>query len=222
MSLAVYLTKHLKPANMYFAEQQWYHVYNRGNNRQPIFYSEENYHYFLKKMRKHLLPHCDMIAWCLMPNHFHWLVKVKEVPQDTRQTTRSGPTSGSKPEFPEISLLNRSIATLLSSYTKGVNNRQSRSGSLFQQKTKAKLLTDSDYNYPLSCFHYIHQNPLRGGLVTQSEDWPYSSYPDYAGLRNGTLVSKSLAFDAFKIKDENDFINKSVSAINPDRIEQLY
>ena len=61
---------------MKFYQGNIYHVYNRGNNSQKIFFEEENYIYFLKKMRRFLLPHCDILAWCLMPNHFHWMINV--------------------------------------------------------------------------------------------------------------------------------------------------
>jgi len=64
---------------MQFATDHIYHIYNRGNNAQPIFFSRENYLFFLKKVRKHILPHADILAWCLMPNHFHFMVYVKKV-----------------------------------------------------------------------------------------------------------------------------------------------
>ena len=55
-----------------------YHIYNQGNNRQKIFYNRDNYLFFLQKMNDYLLPYCDVLAWCLMPNHFHWMVYVRE------------------------------------------------------------------------------------------------------------------------------------------------
>ncbi|MFA5463901.1 MAG: hypothetical protein WC265_07490, partial [Dysgonamonadaceae bacterium] len=61
---------------MQFEQGYIYHIYNQGNNRQRIFFREENYTFFLQKMKKYLLPYCDILAWCLMPNHFHWMVYV--------------------------------------------------------------------------------------------------------------------------------------------------
>lgn len=69
----------LKIEGMRFFRENIYHVYNRGNNSNPIFFERENYYFFLKKMRRHLLPYCDILAWCLMPNHFHWLIYVNGV-----------------------------------------------------------------------------------------------------------------------------------------------
>ena len=61
---------------MNFENGDLYHIYNQGNNKIPIFYSRENYIFFLKKIKLHLLPHADIIAWCLMPNHFHLMLYV--------------------------------------------------------------------------------------------------------------------------------------------------
>ena len=55
-----------------------YHIYNQGNNSQKIFFNRENYLFFIKKIRKYLLPYCDILSWCLMPNHFYIMVFVKE------------------------------------------------------------------------------------------------------------------------------------------------
>ena len=64
---------------MNFYPDQLFHIYNQGNNRRQIFFSDGNYEFFLWKMRAYLLPFGDLVAWCLMPNHFHWLFAVKEV-----------------------------------------------------------------------------------------------------------------------------------------------
>ena len=64
---------------MQFEKDHIYHIYNQGNNRQQIFFDRENYLFFLQKMNDYLLPYCDIMAWCLMPNHFHWMVYVREI-----------------------------------------------------------------------------------------------------------------------------------------------
>ncbi|MBN1950845.1 MAG: transposase [Bacteroidales bacterium] len=64
---------------MEFKEGHLYHLYNQGNNRQDIFFKHENYLYFLDKMKIHILPHCDILAYCLMPNHFHIMIRVNEI-----------------------------------------------------------------------------------------------------------------------------------------------
>jgi putative transposase len=68
---------------MQLEEGHVFHIYNQGNNRQRIFFEEENYQFFIKKMQVHLLPYCNILAYCLMPNHFHWMVEVLRLVVDT-------------------------------------------------------------------------------------------------------------------------------------------
>jgi putative transposase len=63
---------------MNFEPENVYHIYNRGNQHQLIFFIEANYLLFLRKIREHLLPHSDILSWCLMPNHFHLMICAKE------------------------------------------------------------------------------------------------------------------------------------------------
>jgi putative transposase len=60
-------------------EGNYYHLYNRGNNRENIFFEEENYMYFLKQFKNYLLPHIDVFAYCLMPNHFHFFIRINNI-----------------------------------------------------------------------------------------------------------------------------------------------
>ena len=162
-----------------------YHVYNRGNNKQTIFFKEENYIYFLGKVRKYIMPHCDILAYVLMPNHFHFLIHADERTEKEMAELRI-----------TTNVLSEGIRLLLSSYTKGINKQEERTGNLIQQKTKSKCVSDAtklnEEGYAATCFYYIHQNPVKAGLVNRMEDWHYSSYRDYAGLRNGTLCNKEL------------------------------
>lgn len=173
---------------------KYYHLYNRSNNRELLFRNRDNYLYFLSKYRKYLAPFLDTLAYCLMPDHFHFLVFVKSN---------------------NLLLIKKNIGLLLSSYTKAVNKSFSRIGSLFQQHTKTKLLIDE--KYILMVIAYIHQNPLRKNLVTNLENWEFSSYQDYTGLREETLVDKTfiqnkfISIDAFKLfsltkVEKNNFI----------------
>ncbi len=68
---------------MQFEEGFLYHIYNQGNNRQKTFFNQENYLFFLKKIRKYIIPYADILAWCLMPNHFHLMVLVNKITSTT-------------------------------------------------------------------------------------------------------------------------------------------
>lgn len=89
---------------------------------------------------------------------------------------------------------------LLSGYTRITNLKINRTGSLFRPKTKSKNLSEikiivsgeTIQDYYLSCFNYIHNNPVKAEIVATPEDWEYSSYKDYLQLRKGTLCNKAL------------------------------
>ena len=192
---------------MHFEIGQIYHVYNRGNDKQTIFFNEENYLYFLRKIRKLILPNCELLAYCLMPNHFHFLIYANEKTVVIDDKDRNSFSDG--------------IRKLLSQYAKAVNIQQGRTSSLFQQNTKAKLVTHlschehraattvSCHEYrdmivqdsAINCFVYIHKNPLAMTNNNLSK-WKFSSYLDYAGYRNGTLCNKELAYSLFGFEQE--------------------
>ena len=163
---------------MEFFANELYHIFNRGNNKQKIFFSSDNYIYFLKKVEAHIYPCCSILAYCLMPNHFHFLV------HSDKRTTATKLIGGK-----ERNILSEGIRNTLSSYTQAINKQNTSTGSLFQQNTKARPMVKGGKNYDLICLHYIHQNPVRAKLVTKMEDWPYSSFSDYCGLRTGTLAT---------------------------------
>ncbi|MEZ4942074.1 MAG: hypothetical protein R3D58_14440 [Saprospiraceae bacterium] len=198
---------------MKFSPNTIYHIYNQGNNRQRIFFKDENYRFFLKKMREYLLPYGDLLCYCLMPNHFHWLmyVRVLEIEIHPKSGNSEG-VAGSDPFDPSgrsTRDLNNAIGLLLRSYTNAINKQENRTGSLFRQTTQAKdgwedrtlPPTHPHYNLILQnwelygpiCFNYIHNNPVKAKLVEKAEDWAYSSAPDFVGLRKGTLCQQKLA-----------------------------
>lgn len=194
---------------MEFLENELYHIYNRGNNKQRIFFNPENYLYFLKKVRTYIFPHCDILAFCLMPNHFHFLINAD------RRSIATKTIAGK-----EKNVLSEGIRNLLSSYTQGINKQNDTSGSLFQQNTKAKLLSKGSNLYDLLCFHYIHQNPMKAKLVRKMEEWEYSSFKDYNGLRNGTLCNKELAVKLLDL-NINSFYSDSYRIINDTDLKNI-
>ncbi|HMO34235.1 MAG TPA: hypothetical protein PKE63_09830 [Lacibacter sp.] len=183
---------------MHLNLHEFYHVYNRGNNQQPIFFSTANYLFFLKKIHDQLLPAADILCYCLMPNHFHLLIRANENSITERKSFGGKPMQ----EFAYRT------GILLSSYTQAVNKASGRCGSLFQQKTKCEEITASPNrtrsSYLEDCLDYIHRNPVAAGIVKEPGEWPYSSYPDYAGLRNGTLCTKELFYRETG-REERDF-----------------
>jgi len=198
---------------MDFEPSYIYHVYNQGNNRRKIFFARENYLFFLKKINQFVLPYADVLAWCLMPNHFHLMLRVNDVSLIVEKSN-SDNQSKSMSELPKHRTLNNSIAIMLRSYTRAINKERNSSGSLFRAKTKAECVNCSKgitpsyinragttsfiqsnpkFQYPQTCFDYIHQNPVKAGLVKKATDWEFSSARDFANIRDGKLVNKVVA-----------------------------
>ena len=187
-----------------------YHLYNQGNNHEKIFFTKANYSYFLKKIEQHIFPMADILAWCLMPNHFHLIIAV---PSESDRATSCHPVT-----------LNSSIAIMLRSYTRAINIQEHRSGSLFRERTKALLLgtieneklkhqnriktkqtgpSNLEEEYLQTCIRYIHHNPVKVGLVRKDEDWEFSSVGDFNGKHNKSLINKKLVEElGLKISSE--------------------
>ncbi|MDO8930388.1 MAG: hypothetical protein Q7J86_04395 [Bacteroidota bacterium] len=202
---------------MIFDQGSLYHIYNQGNNRQKIFFKRDNYLFFLKKINQHIMPHADILAWCLMPNHFHLMVHVKQVfvPVTDGVTSATDGVTWSHPvsKLKEISF-NHNIGILLRSYARAINKQEQRVGALFREETKAECVTpiegitpsfyntssgalihvsNSEMEYPQICFDYIHFNPVSARLVVRPEEWEFSSYRDYCGIRDGKLINRKIA-----------------------------
>jgi putative transposase len=202
---------------MHFESGGIYHIYNQGNNRQKIFFSRKNYMYFVQKIEYYVKPYGNILAWCLMPNHFHLMMEVESVAIGVTSGVNSEGVTSSHlftkihPATMKLRTLNDSIGIMLRSYTRAVNIQENRTGNLFREETKAISLNElkgvsSDWytsfgiafmnvqipelQYPQSCFNYIHANPVKAGLVKKPEDWEFSSYADLKSLRDGNLVSR--------------------------------
>jgi len=115
---------------MNLTPNEFYHIYNRGNNKQKIFFSDDNYIFFLKKIRHQILPVCKIISYCLMPNHFHFIVMATDKSAIERTSFGGNPMQ----EFPYR------LGILLSSYAQAINKQSKTTGSLFQQKILLKEL----------------------------------------------------------------------------------
>jgi putative transposase len=143
---------------------QVYHLYNRGNNGETLFREPRNYAYFLKLYAQYIEPVAETFAYCLMGNHFHFLLRVKDC-QDCQSSEdwQSCPCPAS-----------RAFADLFSTYTKAFNKAYHRTGSLFEKPFR-RIRVDTD-RYFTSLVVYIHRNPQKHGFVEDYRQWPHSSY----------------------------------------------
>ena len=195
---------------MHIISGETYHIYNQGNNQETIFLTEENYLHFLMLFQKFVWPYCKIFSYCLMPNHFHFLIHATP---ESEKIIKSGNI--------ELCELSNGFRLLQSNYALYFNRQFERSGSLFRQRTKAKSITDGDEHYGFIAFHYIHQNPLVAGMVLRMEQWPYSSFSDYMNLRYETLCDKELAYKIIGF-DKEDFEKESYREIDEKMIRKIY
>ena len=185
-----------------FMMDQYYHFYNRGNNRQTVFFERDNYLYFLKGVKKYICAHVDILAYCLMPTHYHILGRIKPASHQTSDPSET-PSQTSDPNQTSEFLKNSEVSGRVSlamqkfgiSYTKAINKRFNRSGSLFQGQFQAKPIRN--YKHLLNLCIYIHANPVKDNLVALPEDWEYSNYREWMNLREGFLVNREFITDNF-------------------------
>lgn len=186
---------------MKFLPGKSYHVYNQGNNHERLFNEDNHYHFFLELYQAYISPYCHTICWCLMPNHFHFLVH-----------TDSRVSEIKKQGGLFLDPVTNGFRKLLSAYSHRYNLQNDRTGALFRPKTKSKCITDEDGDenidlthaaYFTKCFHYIHNNPVAAGLVTEPEEWKWSSYRFYIGKRKISFCNKELAHKFLGIEKIN-------------------
>lgn len=162
-----------------------YHIYNRANGHEQLFLHAENYRFFLEKYQHYISPIAQTYCYCLMPNHFHFVVKIRSEEEllgfskATRTTTlpkfQTLEGNSDLTGFQNLSgLLSKQFSNLFNAYSKAFNKQNNRKGNLFIRPFKKKRITDS--NYLLKLIHYIHHNPVEARLATTPKDWKYSSY----------------------------------------------
>ena len=167
-----------------FAQGQYYHIYNRGAGKGKIFFNAGNYEYLLRLVQQYSQKHgVKIIAYCLMPNHYHFLLR-----QETEEP------------------LSKFMQALFNAYAQALNIQQARTGTLFEGRFKHKRV--DKWEYLITLCRYIHRNPVNANLVAQPEDWAYSNYREWIGLRDGTLVDRTFIKDNFPKPDEyTAFVN---------------
>jgi len=176
-----------------------YHIYNRGNSKNNIFFQEEDYNFFLTRLRQNLFPSTvklnrynrmqllpensfSLLSYCLMPNHFHLLIK---------QNLEISPS--------------KLILKICTSYSKYFNKKYEHVGHVFQDRFKQILVDHNDYLIWLTA--YIHQNPKVSGLVTKLDEYSWSSYREYLDKPSYDLCSKELILSQFK--NRKDFLDST-------------
>jgi putative transposase len=153
---------------------KFYHLYNRAVGSEKLFLSEENYRYFLDRMKFHVLPVADIWSYALLPNHFHLMIKVKQENRilDLFSHKKKKPFDVMKHDLSDFIM--EQFSNWLNGYAKAFNKMYHRKGGLFIDYTKRKMAkVDADIN---RFIFYIHKNAVHHGLARKIGDWKFDSY----------------------------------------------
>lgn len=183
-----------------------YHVMLRGLNGQDLFHEDADYAFFQKRLfqlshpkndkGEPMEPFCHIYAYCLITNHVHLMLR---------------------PKGKELSEIVRSLAV---SYARYYNNVLSRRGYLFQDRFRSEPV--EDFNYLITLFRYIHQNPLKAGLVSNVDDYLWSSWHEYWSVSGNTpsICEKSFILDQVDLQDLSTWVKQPMENDDCSRIEE--
>lgn len=172
-------------------KDKFYHVYNRGNNGCLLFYSEKNYEFFLRRFDLYLSDYVETYAFCLLPNHFHLLISIKE----SELIKENGKTMN----------VSQAFHRLFTSYSKAINKQENRHGSLFENPFKRKEITDTSYLTNL--VFYVHANPQLHGFTDNFRTYFWSSFTKIMNDKPSKL-RKQEVLDWFDDKDNYLFFHE--------------
>ncbi|MFH0749676.1 MAG: transposase [Candidatus Gottesmanbacteria bacterium] len=190
------------------ASKQYYHIYNRGHNKQQIFLQQHDYRRYIERMEEYLEKHeITILAYCLMPNHVHFLIR-----QDGNEATQ---------QF---------IHRLHTAYTMFFNKKYERVGSVFQGRFRARMIDSEGYLLHIS--RYIHQNPIDlfsfQGRALSLKDYPWSSYRYYTQpLFPSPICNTSILLNYFskthKQMSYTNFVEGEIKQLlkSPEKMEKI-
>lgn len=187
------------PARLIYAIGQYYHLYNRGRSRLSICHNPEDFLKILSLLKEYSHKYqITIIAYCLLPNHYHILVR-----QDNT---------------PRASLLPQRV---FNSYSKSYNLKYNHSGTIFQGVAQVRPVQDEVYLLHLC--RYIHANPIVHGLIQTIDDWHYSNYPEWVETRSGSLVDRAFVQAHFSTPTQyREFVlDYLISRHHPDGLNYL-
>ena len=143
-----------------------YHVIKRGNNKEVIFATEEDYHHYLNTLQRYKKKYdFKLFAYCLMTNHVHLLIKV-----------------GNK------GTISRIMQSITVAHTRYYNYIYRRCGHVWQGRFHSPIVSDD--SYMINVMRYIEQNPLRAGMVKSVADYKWSSYLLNVRQKKSVLIDR--------------------------------
>ncbi len=210
----------------------FYHIYNHAVGNDKLFFMERNYSYFLSKYDEYISPIANTYCYCLMPNHFHFLIQLKSekiIYTFLKEINRIPETVISFEEFKELSspdedvdYLNLHLIKLFSSlfngYAQAVNIQEKRKGNLFIKGFRRKEITSSEYLKDLIL--YIHLNPVHHQFADKLETWKHNSYNSILSDKP-TKLKRNEMFNLFEGKENFVFSHNQKNEEVIQRMESI-
>ena len=190
---------------------KYYHIYNRGNNGIDLFFEIENYNHFLRLYAKYIDPIAETYAWCLMKNHFHLLVYIKE-PNEIDITK----LEYSSTDKPKLTTASKQFSNLFNAYTSAINKRYYRTGSLLAKNFRRKVVTTENYFQKL--IFYIHNNPVHHKFSQHIVEYPWTSYGTVISTKK-TRLQRDKVIEVFGDLENFKYYHTIIQ--NVDEIEDL-
>jgi REP element-mobilizing transposase RayT len=171
---------------------KFYHILNKAVGKELLFRTKQDYFYFLAKIEHYILPIADIYSYCLIPNHFHLLIKVRDEDNINKKYLKADDKLNN-------GILQQTFGNFFNSYSKSYNKAHNRKGSLFTRPFK-RIFVENE-SYLLSLITYIHRNPIHHKIKKEYSDWRYSSYNAIISNRP-TKVKRMEVIELFGTKED--------------------
>jgi REP element-mobilizing transposase RayT len=205
----------------------YYHIYNHAIGKENLFKDDSNYLFFLNRFKKWILPISRILSYCLMPNHFHFLLYIKNdralaavFDQKIRNRLNLPESFKFSNEVGTVRIIGSSNATAsaiierlipeqfshcFNSYVQAFNKVHDRKGALMKEGFQRKLIDSEEYMRKVIC--YIHNNPVNHGFVKNPEDWRFSSYRELFSS-NESFIERREVMDLFDTMPNFLFVHR--------------
>ncbi len=185
-----------------FEADTFYHVFNHAVGSENLFRNDDNFRYFLKRYDLYMSQVWETYCYCLMPNHFHFLIRIKDEDELKKLPKYKGDVH---------KLVMQHLSNFLNSYAKSYNIRYKRKGALFLDFTKRIAVTEESYYTTL--INYIHQNPVHHRFCQKMNEWIYSSYDAFLSEKT-TKIKRTEVIEWFGDKNAfREFHKENVAAL---------
>ncbi|MGE0088029.1 MAG: transposase [Bacteroidales bacterium] len=183
---------------------RFFHIYNHAVGNEKLFKSNGNYSHFTMLFKKYMIDYVELYAYCLMPNHFHFILKIRSE-QEITNVLKINQKPFNKAESTS-KVLSRQFSHFFNSYAQAYNKQYNRKGSLFANRFRRKNIDNEQYFTKLVC--YVHLNPVQADLCSKIEDWQHSSYNSII-KDDSTIIEREKVLKLFEGKQNFIYCHKS-------------